>query len=157
MNERFADAQAENLNVEVDYPLLEKLARPCRLKSQRMAGIRLDNDRIIRLLEVLMHSASHLGGLSAADIHQTVLDAHHLTPEQYTRNQLAYDLRKLKAPSPVQEDHAIVQRLDRLAQSCLRAHSPPDFSHRHPQGENARMRPYIRIPIPNVCQILPTP
>lgn len=41
VNERFADAQAENLNVEVDYPLLEKLATPCRLKSQRMAGIRL--------------------------------------------------------------------------------------------------------------------
>jgi len=44
VNERFADAQAENLNVEVDYPLLEKLATPCRLKSQRMAGIRLEND-----------------------------------------------------------------------------------------------------------------
>jgi len=105
VNERFADAQAENLNVEVDYPLLEKLATPCRLKSQRMAGIRIENDRIIRLLEVLMHSASHLGGLSAADIHQAVLDAHHLTPEQYTRNQLAYDLRKLRA-------HGLIERPD---------------------------------------------
>lgn len=105
VNDRFADAQAENLNVEVDYPLLEKLATPCRLKSQRMAGIRLDNDRIIRLLEILMHSASHLGGLSAADIHQTVLDAHHLTPQQYTRNQLAYDLRKLRA-------HGLIERPD---------------------------------------------
>jgi len=103
VNERFADAQAENLNVEVDYPLLEKLATPCRLKSQRMAGIRLENDRIIRLLEVLMHSSGHLGGQSAADIHQTVLDAHHLTPEQYTRNQLAYDLRKLRA-------HGLIER-----------------------------------------------
>jgi len=58
VNDRFANAQAENLNVEVDYPLLEKLATPCRLKSRRMAGIRLENDRIIRLLEILMHSAS---------------------------------------------------------------------------------------------------
>lgn len=105
VNERFADAQAENLNVEVDYPLLEKLATPCRLKSQRMAGIRIENDRIIRLLEVLMHSTSHLGGLSAADIYQAVLDAHHLTPEQYTRNQLAYDLRKLRA-------HGLIERPD---------------------------------------------
>jgi len=60
VNDRFADAQAENLNVEMDYPLLEKLAQTCRIKSQRMAGIRLENDRIIRLLEVLMHSSSHL-------------------------------------------------------------------------------------------------
>jgi len=105
VNERFADAQAENLNVEMDYPLLEKLAQPCRLKSQRMAGIRLENDRIIRLLEVLMHSSSQLGGLSAAEIHQAILEAHQLTPNQYTRNQLAYDLRKLRA-------HGLIERPD---------------------------------------------
>ena len=38
-----------------------------------------------------MHSSSHVSGQSAADLHQTVLDAHHLTASQYTRNQLAYD------------------------------------------------------------------
>jgi len=105
VNERFADAQAENLNVEMDYPLLESLASPCRIKSQRMAGIRLENDRIIRLLEILMHSAGHIGGMSAADIHRAVLEAYQLTPVQYTRNQLAYDLRKLKA-------HGLIERPD---------------------------------------------
>jgi hypothetical protein len=105
VNDRFADAQAENLNVEMDYPLLEKLAQPCRLKSQRMAGIRIENDRIIRLLEVLMHSSSLVGGLSAAEIHQSILEAHQLSPEQYTRNQLAYDLRKLRA-------HGLIERPD---------------------------------------------
>jgi len=105
VNDRFADAQAENLNVEIDYPILETLAQPCRLKSQRMAGIRLENDRIMRLLEVLMHSSSHLGGQSAADLYQAVLDAYQLTPDQYTRNQLAYDLRKLKA-------HGLIERPD---------------------------------------------
>lgn len=105
VNDRFADAQTENLNVEVDYPLLETLAQPCRLKSQRIAGIRLENDRIIRLLEVLMHSSTQLNGSSAADIHQAVLDAYRLTPQQYTRNQLAYDLRKLRA-------HRLIERPD---------------------------------------------
>ena len=105
VNDRFADAQAQNLNVEVDYPLLEKLAKPCRLKSQRMAGIRLENDRIIRLLEVLMHSSSHMGGQSAANIHQAVLAVDQLTPDQYTLNQLAYDLRKLRA-------HGLIERPD---------------------------------------------
>ena len=103
VNDRFANAQAENLNVEMDYPLLDKLAQPCRLKSQRMAGIRIENDRIIRLLEILMHSSSQLGALSAAQIHQATLQAHQLTPDQYTRNQLAYDLRKLKA-------HGLIER-----------------------------------------------
>jgi len=70
-----------------------------------MAGIRLENDRIIRLLEILMHSAGHIGGMSAADIHRAVLEAYQLTPVQYTRNQLAYDLRKLKA-------HGLIERPD---------------------------------------------
>jgi hypothetical protein len=105
VNERFADAQAENLNVEMDYPLLEKLAQPCCLKSRRVAGIRLDNDRIIRLLEILMHSSTQLNGISAANIHKAVVDAYLLTKEQYTRNQLAYDLSKLKA-------HGLIERPD---------------------------------------------
>ena len=105
VNDRFADAQTENLNVEIDHPLLEKLSQPCRLKSQRVAGIRLENDRIIRLLEVLMHSSTQLNGSSAADIHQAVIKAYRLTPQQYTRNQLAYDLRKLRA-------HGLIERPD---------------------------------------------
>ena len=105
VNDRFADAQAENLNVEMDVSLLENLAQPAYLKSQRMAGIRIDNDRIIRLLEILMHSCSQLGGLCAAQIHQAVLETHRLTSDQYTRNQLAYDLRKLKA-------HGLIERPD---------------------------------------------
>ncbi len=70
-----------------------------------MAGIRIENDRIIRLLEILMHSSSQLGGLSAAQIHQAILQADQLTHDQYTRNQLAYDLRKLRA-------HGLIERPD---------------------------------------------
>lgn len=103
VNDRFADAQTENLNVEIDYPLFETLAQSCRLRSQRVAGIRLENDRIIRLLEILMHSSSHLNGISAADLHQALVTAYRLTPQQYTRTQLAYDLRKLRA-------HGLIKR-----------------------------------------------
>ena len=105
VNERFADAQAQNLNVEVDYSLLEKLAQPCHRKTQRMAGIRLENDRIIRLLEIMMHTSSQIQGLCAAQIYQFLLKTYQLSHQQYTRNQLAYDLWKLKA-------HGLILRLD---------------------------------------------
>jgi len=105
VNDRFADGQTENLNVEIDYHLLEKLAQPCRLKSRRIASIRLDNDRIMRLLEFLMHSSSQLIGISAVHLHKAVLNAYHLIAKRYTRNQLAYDLRKLKA-------HGLIQRIN---------------------------------------------
>ncbi len=74
-----------------------------RLKSQRVAGIRFENDRMIRWLEVLMHSSSQRGGQSAAKIHQVVLESHQLSHDQYTRNPLAYDLRKLRA-------HGLIER-----------------------------------------------
>jgi len=63
------------------------------------------HNRIIRLLEVLMHSSCHLGGINAAEIHQALREAHQLRPNHYTRNQLAYDLRKLRA-------HGMIQRPD---------------------------------------------
>jgi len=105
VNDRFSEAQTQNLNVEMDDDLLEKLAQPRRVKSRRMAGIHLENDRIIRLLEILMHGSAQVNGLSSADIHQTILQAFDLTPEQYTRKQLAYDLQKLKA-------HGLIERPD---------------------------------------------
>jgi hypothetical protein len=103
VNDRFADAQAENLNVEIDFPLLQTLAQPCRVKSRRVAGIRLENDRMIRLLEVLMHSSSQLNGTRAVDLHRAILEAYSFTPVQYTLKQLAYDLRKLNA-------HGLIER-----------------------------------------------
>jgi len=52
-----------------------------------------------------MHSSSQINGISATNLHQAILDAYPLTPEQYTRNQLAYDLRKLRA-------HGLIERPD---------------------------------------------
>lgn len=60
---------------------------------------------MLRLLEILMHSAGHIGGMNAADIHRAIRQADSLTSEQYTRSQLAYDLRKLNA-------HALIDRPD---------------------------------------------
>ena len=105
VNDRFADTQAESLNVELDCDLLEELAQPRFLKSQKMAGIRIDNDRIIRLLEVLMHQSTQINGRSAAELHKAVVTAYGLSSQAYTRNQLAYDLRKLKA-------HGLIERPD---------------------------------------------
>ena len=44
-------------------------------------------------------------GITAKDLHKAVLEAYQLSDEQYTRNQLAYDLRKLKA-------HGLILRPD---------------------------------------------
>jgi hypothetical protein len=60
--------------------------------------------RIIRLLEVLLHTATQVGGWSAKQIHQALLTTFRLSDKTYRLNQLRYDLRKLKGHGLLQRD-----------------------------------------------------
>ena len=103
---RFADFQAQCLNVHVDFPLLQRLALPVTIGAVRYPGIKIHDSRIIRLLEVLLHGGNTVGGWTARQIHQAVLTTFQLSPRAYGLNQLRYDLRKLKG-------HALLERDDR--------------------------------------------
>jgi len=100
---RFADSQAQWLNVHVDFPLLQRLALPINIGSVRYPGIKIHETRIIRLLEVLLHGGSNVSGWTAKQIHQTILATFAIAEKSYSLNQLRYDLRKLKG-------HALLQR-----------------------------------------------
>ena len=104
ITDRFAVFQAEWLNVHVDFPLLQRLALPVTIGSVRYPGIKIHDARIIRLLEVLLHGGTTVGGWTAKQIHQAVLTTFQLSPKTYGLNQLRYDLRKLKGHGLVQRD-----------------------------------------------------
>ena len=101
---RFAAFQAQWLNVHVDFPLLQRLALPVTVGAVRYPGIKIHDTRVIRLLEVLLHGGSHLGGWTAKQIHHAVLISFHLPDSAYGLNQLRYDLRKLKGHGLLQRD-----------------------------------------------------
>jgi hypothetical protein len=101
---RFAGFQAQWLNVHVDFPLLQRLALPITVGSVRYPGIKIHDPRVIRLLEVLLHGGTHLGGWTAKQIHHAVLTTFHLSENAYGLNQLRYDLRKLKGHGLLQRD-----------------------------------------------------
>ena len=101
--DRFAGQQAESLNVHGDFALLRRVALPVVCGAVRTPGIRIQDPRMIRLFEVLLHAAGAFGGWSARDIHQTVLERYQLTSRDYPINSLRYDLRKIKG-------HGILQR-----------------------------------------------
>jgi len=82
-----------------------KGSQAAHIKTQRFAGIRLDHDRILRLLEILMAGQAHISGLSAATLRAALLQAYELKDEAYSKNQLSYDLRKLRA-------HGLIERLE---------------------------------------------
>src|SRR6266446_7088853 len=88
----------------VDFPLLQRLALPITIGAVRYPGIKIHNPRVIRLLEVLLHGGSHIGGWTTKHIHHAVLTTFPLSDRAYGLNQLRYDLRKLKGHGLVQRD-----------------------------------------------------
>ena len=104
ITDRFAGFQAQCLNVHADFPLLQRIALPIAHGSAKVPGIKLHDTRMIRLMEVLLHAGSQLGGWSTQQIHEAVLTSFSLTQKQYGLNQLRYDLRKLKAHGLLQRD-----------------------------------------------------
>jgi len=104
ITDRFADCQAQWLNVHVDFPLLQRLALPVTIGTVRYPGIKIHETRIIRLMEVLLHGGTTIGGWTAKQIHQAVLTTFGLSAKTYGLNQLRYDLRKLKGHGLLERD-----------------------------------------------------
>ena len=94
--DRFAGQQAVNLNVHDDFTLLRRIALPVESGGRKTAAIRVQDVRMIRLLEVLLHAGSSLGGWTAREIHAAVLERFEVAVQRYPLNSLRYDLRKLK-------------------------------------------------------------
>src|SRR5205809_2137490 len=101
---RFAGFQAQLLNVHADFPLLQRLGLPITIGAVRYPGIKIHDPRVIRLLEVLLHGGSQVGGWTAKQIHHAGFTTFHRSDSSYGLNQLRYDLRKLKAHGLLQRD-----------------------------------------------------
>jgi len=106
MLDRFALTKAEHLNVHGHLDLIADIARPVLRGRAKVAGLKLENTRIMRLLEVLLRRAG--GGFGAwrtERLRAAILDDFALKPHQYSLNQIRYDLRKLAA-------HGIIERIE---------------------------------------------
>ncbi len=104
ITDRFAGFQAQSLNVHVDFPLLQRIALPVTIGTVRVPGIKIQDTRVIRLLEVLLHGGNTVGGWTAKQIHEAVLTTFQLSANNYGLNQLRYDLRKIKGHGLLERD-----------------------------------------------------
>jgi hypothetical protein len=104
VTDRFANFEAQALNVQVDFPLFQRLALPITAGRTRVAGIKIHDTRMIRLMEVLLHAGTKIGGWRSTEIHQAILKAFSLQPASYSLTQLRYDVRKMKAHGLVERD-----------------------------------------------------
>jgi hypothetical protein len=105
ITDRFAGVQAQNLNVHGQLDVLARLAQPVIQGKTKVSGIKLEQRRILRLLEVLLQGASgHLKRWTTAQLRQTVLEQCGLKEKDYTLNQIRYDLRKIRL-------HGFIERI----------------------------------------------
>ena len=104
VTDRFAAFEAQALDVHVDFPLFQRLALPIPRRRGKIPGIKLHDTRMLRLMEVLLHSGTTVLGWRTADIHQAILASFRLTADSYSITQLRYDLRKMKAHSLLERD-----------------------------------------------------
>lgn len=102
--DRFASFEAQALQVHVDFPLFQRLALPILCGHTKIPGIKIHDTRIIRLMEMLIHSGSSVSTWQTRDLHQALVKTFDLQPSTYTLTQLRYDLRKMKAHGLIQRD-----------------------------------------------------
>jgi hypothetical protein len=106
MTDGFVGFEAQSLNVHVEFPLFQKIAWPVISGKTKIAGIKIHDTRMMRLMEVRLHSGTQLNGWRSADIQQAILTPFGLATGAYTLTQLRYDLRKMKA-------HGLLERIGR--------------------------------------------
>lgn len=84
ITDRFAGFEAQSLNVHVEFPLFQKIALPVMSGKTKIAGIKIHNTRVMRLMEVLLHGGTQLNGWRSAEIHQAILTTFGLAATAYT-------------------------------------------------------------------------
>ncbi len=101
-NERCLALQAELLASTVDSGQLAALARPTVVGQRRIPGLKLHDDRLIRVLETLLHPAAFAPDWTTRQLHTRILARHQLAEPDYRLSQLRYDLAKLRAKGLVE-------------------------------------------------------
>jgi len=101
-NERCLALQAELLASTIDTGQLAALAEPTLIGQRRIPGLKLHDDRVIRLLETLLHPGGFVADWTTRELHTRILARHQLADGNYRLSQLRYDLSKLRAKGLVE-------------------------------------------------------
>jgi hypothetical protein len=96
-NERCLAQQAELLASAVDTGQLAALAAPTLIGQRRIPGLKLHDDRVIRLLDTLLYPGGFVRDWTTPGLYTRVVTRHHLAADEYRLSQLRYDLSKLRA------------------------------------------------------------
>jgi len=75
--------------------VLDQVTRPQVVDGQRIAGLRVDDPRVIALMQVLCLMLWLPEGFRNSTLRQTMAQALGVDPEHFSPGQMSYDLRRL--------------------------------------------------------------
>jgi hypothetical protein len=102
--DNFTEFQGKLGNINFSSDIFNELSKPVLIGKVKVPGIKIENERIIRLMEFLLRFACGFNTFKTKDIYNNLLQSYSITEQEYTFGQLQYDIRKLKA-------HGIIERI----------------------------------------------
>lgn len=109
--DRYSETEAEMMNCHADVDYFKKHASPVMVGRTKISGLQVYHERVHRLLETLLHDNRGISEWKSMDVRQKIISDFSVKEEDYSRNQVIYDIRKLRA-------HGVVEKLHR--RNCYR-------------------------------------
>jgi hypothetical protein len=104
--DRYSETEAEMMNCHADVDYFKKHSHPVMVGATKIAGLQVYHERTHRLLEILLHDNRGISEWKSMDVRQKIISGFNVGEGEYSRNQVIYDIRKLRA-------HGLVEKLPR--------------------------------------------
>jgi len=104
--DRYAQSEALMLNAHADVDYFMKHSKPLMIGKTKISAIHVYQERVNRMLEILLHDNRSIGEWKSMQLRDMIVKTFELDEAHYSRNQVIYDLRKLRA-------HGVVEKLPR--------------------------------------------
>jgi hypothetical protein len=169
-NDRYLEVQAELLDTTVDAGQLAELAAPSVMGKRRVPGIKLEDDRVIRLLAALLHPGGLVADWTTGDVQKRICQRERIAEADYRLSQLRYDLSKLRAKGLVERigksrrytltakgiklgTLLVKLRTLCLGPLCAAAQAPARQASTHPSAVETAIR-QVGLALDNLCRTL---
>lgn len=102
--DRYCQTQAQMMNCHADVDYFTKHSRPVLVGQTKIPAIHVYQERINQVLEVLLHDHGSIAEWKSMELRSRIVSGFQLADTGLSRNQIIYDIRKLRA-------HGIVEKL----------------------------------------------
>ena len=113
--DRYCETEAVMMNCHCAVDYFQKHSQPVMVGQTKISAIHLYQERMNRMLEILLHDNRSIGEWKSMAVRQKIMVDFHLSGEEYSRNQVIYDIRKLRA-------HGIVEKIGKYNRYRLTAY-----------------------------------